>query len=119
MRSFVNMIFFILRLVFRLIWNLFWGLVETVVVLGLLIFGLLYYANHSQSAIANAILDVKDRVVTYVSTQDDDLVGCLNNLTIARVRTPVNLRQSRRKLSFLVTEQSLMFVKRKENVSQT
>ena len=34
MRSFVNMIFFILRLVFRLIWNLFWGLVETVVVLG-------------------------------------------------------------------------------------
>lgn len=82
MRSFVNMIFFILRLVFRLIWNLFWGLVETVVVLGLLIFGLLYYANHSQSAIANAILDVKDRVVTYVSTQDDDLVGCLNNLTI-------------------------------------
>lgn len=81
MRRLIRFIFFIPRLIIRLIWRLFWGIVQTAVVLGIVCLGLLYYANNSQSQLANTISTIADNMTSYISTNGDDIADSLKNLS--------------------------------------
>ena len=82
MRKFFRKLFFIPRLIISIIWNIFWGLLKTALVLALICFGLLYYANNSHSQVANTISTIANNITTYFSTSSNkDTTTNLRKLT--------------------------------------
>ena len=55
MKKFVRVIYRIPKLILQFIWNLIWGLFKLALILALVGYGLIYYANNSQSTLATNI----------------------------------------------------------------
>lgn len=82
MRKLFRTLFFIPRLFLRVIWKLFWGIVKTVLVLSIICMGLLYYANNSDSQLAQAITTVSNNLSTYFSNlTSEDISNSLSELS--------------------------------------
>lgn len=56
----------------RIIFSVLWTLVKVAVVVAIVVFGLSYYANHSQSAFAQTVSNTLNSVSTVVSGQTGD-----------------------------------------------
>ncbi|MFS1664245.1 M57 family metalloprotease [Streptococcus sp. zg-JUN1979] len=66
----------------RFIWQVFWGLFKIVLVIAILAFGLNYYAEHSQSAFAQSIFQVKERLINvFDQTSAQSLKETLSHLS--------------------------------------
>ncbi|EFR44517.1 matrixin family metalloprotease [Streptococcus pseudoporcinus] len=63
MKKFFKVLFWLPLKILQVIWRIIWGFLQTILILAILVFGLLYYANHSDSALANQISDISDKVV--------------------------------------------------------
>ena len=72
MRTLFKIIFFIPSVIINIIWNFFWAIIKTIVLIAILCFGLLYYANNSSSQLANSISNIANSVVTYFDANKDD-----------------------------------------------
>ncbi len=82
MKRVLNLILFIPKMIFSFVLNLFWGLFKTILFFALVIFGLLYYANHSDSQLANQISTLASSVSSYfANTSTDDFKTALSELT--------------------------------------
>ena len=81
MRKLYRIIFFIPKLIISIIWNFFWAIFRTIVILGIVCFGLLYYANNSNSQLANTILTIANNVTNYFSENGDDITKTLKELS--------------------------------------
>ncbi|EHI69437.1 hypothetical protein ACVRY7_02275 [Streptococcus ictaluri] len=68
MKTFINILLWIPKQICRLIWRLVLGFIQTIILLAIIIFGLIYYANHSDSALANHISNISDTVVQIMDT---------------------------------------------------
>ena len=64
MKKFVRVIYRIPKLILQFIWNLIWGLFKLALILALVGYGLIYYANNSQSTLATNINQAFRQVVT-------------------------------------------------------
>lgn len=82
MKNLFRIIFFIPRLIISIIWNFFWALFRTIVIIGIVCFGLLYYANNSSSQLANTISTIANNVTSYFSANSDDIVNSLKDLSM-------------------------------------
>ncbi|PHV57328.1 Zn-dependent protease [Streptococcus macedonicus] len=81
MKNLFRIIFFIPRLIISIIWNLFWAIFRTIVIIGIVCFGLLYYANNSSSQLANTISTIANNVTSYFSANSDDIANSLKDLS--------------------------------------
>lgn len=81
MRNLFRIIFFIPRLIISIIWNFFWAIFRTIVIIGIVCFGLLYYANNSSSQLANTISTIANNVTSYFSANSDDIANSLKDLS--------------------------------------
>ena len=81
MRKLCRIIFFIPKLIISIIWNFFWAIFRTIVILGIVCFGLLYYANNSSSQLANTISTIANNVTSYLSANSDDIANSLKDLS--------------------------------------
>ena len=81
MKNLFRIIFFIPRLIISIIWNLFWAIFRTIVIIGIICFGLLYYANNSSSQLANTISTIANNVTSYFSANSDDIANSLKDLS--------------------------------------
>ncbi|EHJ57356.1 hypothetical protein HMPREF9318_00637 [Streptococcus urinalis FB127-CNA-2] len=66
MRSLFRAILWLPKFIIRAIWRFVLGFLQTIVVIGLLAFGLLYYADHSSTPFANTISNIKQTVINLV-----------------------------------------------------
>lgn len=62
MRSFLKVIFFIPQFLINVIWSLIWSLVKVIAFFAIVIFGFVYYANHSDSQFARDITTTVNNV---------------------------------------------------------
>lgn len=81
MKDLFRIIFFIPRLIISIIWNFFWAIFRTIVIIGIVCFGLLYYANNSSSQLANTISTIANNVTSYFSANSDDIANSLKDLS--------------------------------------
>ena len=81
MKNLFRIIFFIPRLIISIIWNFFWAIFRTIVIIGIVCFGLLYYANNSSSQLANTISTIANNVTSYFSANSDDIANSLKDLS--------------------------------------
>lgn len=81
MKKLFRIIFFIPRLIISIIWNFFWAIFRTIVIIGIVCFGLLYYANNSSSQLANTISTIANNVTSYFSANSDDIANSLKDLS--------------------------------------
>ncbi len=81
MKNLFRIIFFIPRLIISIIWNFFWAIFRTIVIIGIVCFGLLYYANNSSSQLANTISTNANNVTSYFSANSDDIANSLKDLS--------------------------------------
>lgn len=81
MKNLFRIIFFIPRLIISIIWNVFWAIFRTIVIIGIVCFGLLYYANNSSSQLANTISTIANNVTSYFSANSDDIANSLKDLS--------------------------------------
>lgn len=82
MKRLLRAIFFIPKLLMHFIWNFFWGLFKLALVLAIVIFGLLYYANNSSSTLANNISQAFRQVeLGFSGTSADDIEKAISNLS--------------------------------------
>ena len=81
MRNLFRIIFFIPRLIISIIWNFFWAIFRTIVIIGIVCFGLLYYANNSSSQLASTISTITNNVTSYFSANSDDIANSLKDLS--------------------------------------
>lgn len=81
MRKLCRIIFFIPKLIISIIWNFFWAIFRTIVIIGIICFGLLYYANNSSSQLANTISTIANNVTSYLSANSDDIANSLKDLS--------------------------------------
>lgn len=81
MKNLFRIIFFIPRLIISIIWNVFWAIFRTIVIIGIVCFGLLYYANNSSSQLANTISTIANNVTIYFSANSDDIANSLKDLS--------------------------------------
>ncbi len=81
MRNLFRIIFFIPRLIISIIWNFFWAIFRTIVIFGIICFGLLYYANNSSSQLANTISTIATNITSYFSANSDDIANSLKDLS--------------------------------------
>ncbi|WP_159544861.1 hypothetical protein [Streptococcus halichoeri] len=65
MKTVIRLILGLPMAIIGLVWRLVWRLVETFLVLAIVCFGLIYYTNHSDSALANRLAAVTDQLVTF------------------------------------------------------
>lgn len=63
MKILLNLILWLPRLLIRIVWRSIWGVVQTILVLAIVLFGLIYYANHSDSPLANQISNITNALV--------------------------------------------------------
>ena len=75
MKKFFQMLLFIPKLFLRLIWSLFWGLFRTALLLGLVLLGFYFYANHSSSQLASNLSVIFDNALTYFSSNQGNVLG--------------------------------------------
>lgn len=80
MRKLLRIIFFIPNLIISVIGNFFWVIFRTIVIFGIVCFGLLYYANNSSSQLANTISSLADHITSYFSANKDDIANSLKDL---------------------------------------
>lgn len=93
MRTLFRMIFAIPKFIFRLIWNIIWGIFKTVLVIAIILFGLYYYANHSQSEFANQLSDIIQTGKTFLNFADtNQLKNSFANLATDNVHHSENTR---------------------------
>ena len=81
MRKLCRIIFFIPKLIISIIWNFFWAIFRTIVIIGIVCFGLLYYANNSSSQLASTISTITNNVTSYFSANSDDIANSLKDLS--------------------------------------
>lgn len=81
MKNLFRIIFFIPRLIISIIWNVFWAIFRTIVIIGIVCYGLLYYANNSSSQLANTISTIANNVTSYFSANSDDIANSLKDLS--------------------------------------
>lgn len=81
MRTLFKIIFFIPSLIINIIWSFFWAIIKTIVLLAIVCFGLLYYANNSSSQLANSISNIANSVTTYFADNKDDIATNLKELS--------------------------------------
>ncbi|MGT2775640.1 matrixin family metalloprotease [Streptococcus hyovaginalis] len=82
MKHLFKLLLAIPRFVLSLIWNILFSLLKTVIFLAVILFGLVYYANHSSSPLANQLSNVFDNVSSYFDPnilQNPQAIG--DNLT--------------------------------------
>lgn len=65
MTSIFRMLFAIPRAIVRLVWRLFLGIVKTAIVLGVILFAINFYAEHSNSALAQSIFQIRETVSNF------------------------------------------------------
>lgn len=75
MKKFFQMLLFIPKLFLKLIWSLFWGLFRTALLLGLVLLGFYFYANHSSSQLASNLSVIFDNALTYFSSNQETMLG--------------------------------------------
>ena len=75
MKKFFQMLLFIPKLFLKLIWFLFWGLFRTALLLGLVLLGFYFYANHSSSQLASNLSVIFDNALTYFSSNQGNVLG--------------------------------------------
>ena len=75
MKKFFQMLGLIPKLFLKLIWSLFWGLFRTVLLLGLVLLGFYFYANHSSSQLASNLSVIFDNALTYFSSNQGNVLG--------------------------------------------
>ncbi|MGT2932865.1 matrixin family metalloprotease [Streptococcus catagoni] len=63
MKKFLKMVLWLPKTIFLMIWRIIWGFVQTVLVLAIIIFALIYYSNHSDSKFAHDIANVTHKIV--------------------------------------------------------
>ncbi|HEL1187632.1 hypothetical protein KUG02_07490 [Streptococcus equi subsp. zooepidemicus] len=68
MKKLLTILLCLPRLLLKLVWQLVRGCLQTLIVLVLLIFGLIYYSNHSDSSLANSISSITEQVVRLLDT---------------------------------------------------
>ncbi|MGT2906443.1 matrixin family metalloprotease [Streptococcus dentiloxodontae] len=82
MKTILKVLLFIPRLICEILWNLFWGLLKLVLIVGIVVFGLVYYANHSSSDLASNISVAIENVSSYFNGNGTaDLKENLSNLS--------------------------------------
>lgn len=82
MRNLFHILFAIPRFFIHLVWNVFWRLVRTAIVFALVVLGLAFYANHSQSALAQSISSTLQTVSQYFQSQSaSNVTKKLSSLT--------------------------------------
>ncbi|WNZ88954.1 matrixin family metalloprotease [Streptococcus iniae] len=64
MKRFLKLIFWLPKMLLSLIWRMVWSFLQTLVILFSVIFALLYYANHSDSKLANEVSNLSHRVIS-------------------------------------------------------
>ena len=75
MKKFFQMLWFIPKLFLKLIWSLFWGLFRTALLLGLVLLGFYFFANHSSSQLASNLSVIFDNAKTYFSSNQETMLG--------------------------------------------
>ena len=75
MKKFFQMLLFIPKLFLKLIWSLFWGLFRTALLLGLVLLGFYFFANHSSSQLASNLSVIFDNAKTYFSSNQETMLG--------------------------------------------
>lgn len=51
-------------MILSFIWRIVWSFLQTIIILAIIIFGLLYYANHSDSKLANDVSNFSQRLIS-------------------------------------------------------
>lgn len=81
MRRLVRLMVWFLDTLLSLIWHFVWGTFKTLLLLGMVCFGLLYYANNSSSPLANTISTIANNVAPYFSANRAELANRLRDLS--------------------------------------
>lgn len=71
MKRFIKAILWLPLTLLKWLWSIIWGFIQTILLLAIIIFGLLYYANHSDSQLANTISNISNQVVTFYNIWKD------------------------------------------------
>lgn len=64
----MSLILWLPKQVLRLLWQLIKSVLQTILLVVIVVFGLIYYSNHSNSILANKISTVTEQVVQIVDT---------------------------------------------------
>ena len=82
MKTLINIILFIPKMIINVVWNLFWGLVKTALILAIIFFGLIYYANNISSQLATNISNAFNNISNYFEkTNSQDLTKAISELS--------------------------------------
>lgn len=71
MKRFIKAILWLPLTLLKWLWSIIWEFIQTILLLAIIIFGLLYYANHSDSQLANTISNISNQVVTFYNIWKD------------------------------------------------
>lgn len=92
MRSFLKVIFFIPQFLINVIWSLIWSLVKVIAFFSIVIFGFVYYANHSDSQFARDITTTVNNVTNLFNNVSQNgcegLIDQFSNTSQARWSKP-------------------------------
>ncbi|WP_413473569.1 M57 family metalloprotease [Streptococcus parauberis] len=68
MKKFLKIILWLPMKLIEWLFRIIWGFVQTILLLAIIFFGLIYYSNHSDSPLANQIANVTNQIVTIFNT---------------------------------------------------
>ena len=82
MKKLFRVIFYIPKLLLQFIWNLIWAIFKLALVLALIGYGLVYYANNSSSTLATNINQAFHQVeLGFSGTSTSDVEKVVSNLS--------------------------------------
>ena len=82
MKKLFRVIFYIPKLLLQFIWNLIWAIFKLALVLALIAYGLVYYANNSSSTLATNINQAFHQVeLGFSGTSTSDVEKVVSNLS--------------------------------------
>ncbi|HEP1266177.1 protease [Streptococcus pyogenes] len=68
MKQLLAIILWLPKLIVKMFWHLIKGFLQTILLVTIIIIGLMYYSNHSDSVLANKISTVTEQVVQIFDT---------------------------------------------------
>ncbi|KHD45145.1 M57 family metalloprotease [Streptococcus hongkongensis] len=72
MKKFLKLILWLPMTLIKWLFRIIWGFVQTILLLAIVIFGLIYYSNHSDSVLANNISRITNQIVSIFDAIDNN-----------------------------------------------
>nr|WP_239551702.1 M57 family metalloprotease [Streptococcus saliviloxodontae] len=118
-----NFLFFIPRLVVKIIWQLIWSLIKIGSLFAIVVLLLLFYAQNSNSALANQISTFSNNLSTYFNSEDmedvaSDVTEVVSNLKTDHYSNMGSTRWSQKTATvYIATQDETLISAYKEAIS--